>query len=110
MSNNRVCGQCNYFEAGQCYGHPPTPTPSGHMLRPRVDVNTKACGTFRPLNGSATVGVMATASVAPATPEEARRIAADMEARGELTVDRTPPPKYAPPGKKKAAQQARATA
>jgi hypothetical protein len=38
------------------------------------------------------------------TKEEARRIAADMEARGELTVDRTPPPKYAPPGKKKAVE------
>jgi hypothetical protein len=101
---NKVCGQCQHYLCGSCWLNPPVPTASGYNLRPKVNVDERACGHWRTANGSPTVAVVKVADVPMPTKEEARRIAADMEARGELTVDRTPPPKYAPPGKRKAVE------
>ena len=102
--NGKTCGQCRHWAAGFCWFNPPVPTPSGHMIRPAVNVDSRTCGHF----GSVVVLAADTAAGAAAgaglpSPEEVKRIVADMEARGELRVDKTKPPKNAPKGKRAAA-------
>jgi hypothetical protein len=105
--SNKVCGQCFHFLAGHCWLNPPVPTASGHMMRPRVEVDTAACGQFRhavqPSSGAAATARSAKDVPMPSA-AEAARIAADWEAQGKLVVDRTPGPAGAPKGKRKAVE------
>lgn len=99
--NGKTCGQCLHFHsAGYCWRYPPKPTPGGTMMRPKVAASDLACGEFRSMVGYPVVATARSAPVSVPTPDEARAIAAAMEERGELHVDRTPGPKGAPKGKR----------
>lgn len=71
--------------------NPPVPMASGHMLRPRVEVGTLACGQFRPISFTATAGVQpaATGAARLPGPDETREIIGKWKSNGVVTVDST---------------------
>lgn len=49
--SNKVCGQCQHYLCGSCWLNPPVPTASGYNLRPKVNVDERACGHWRTAAG-----------------------------------------------------------
>ena len=61
-----LCGHCKHFGyGGQCYLNPPIPLPNGLQMRPTVQQDTKACGSWKAME--------VTQEVRPITPQPQRR-------------------------------------